>query len=89
METIEMKIPYIKNKTYGSKEINTPAMLEVVVDKLDQWKQDLSKPFTRKDALTLLTYKEDDDHILLKYGVNRNKWGDQEGRGGKWAPSNY
>jgi hypothetical protein len=80
METIDIKIPYIKSKTYTSKEIDTPTMLNMVVAKLDQWKQDLSKPFTRKDALTLLTYKEDDDHILLKYGVNRNKWIDQEGR---------
>ena len=77
METIDIKIPYIKSKT---KEINTPAMLNIVVDKLDSWKQDLSKPFTRRDALTLLEYKENDDHILLKYGVNRNKWIDQEGR---------
>jgi hypothetical protein len=80
METIDLKIPYVKSKTYKSKEIDIPTMLNMVVVKLDQWKQDLSKPFTRKDALTLLTYKEDDDHILLKYGINRNKWGDLEGR---------
>ena len=80
METIDLKIPYVKSKTYKSKEIDIPTMLNMVVVKLDQWKQDLSKPFTRKDALTLLEYKENVDHILLKYGINRNKWIDQEGR---------
>lgn len=89
METIEMKIPYIKTKTYASKEINTVAMLDIVVEKLDRWKNDLSKPFTRKDAFTLVEFKEGDDSIFLKYGVIRNKWADQEGRGDKWAPSNY
>ena len=80
METIDIKIPYVKSKTYAAKEIDIPIMLNMVVAKLDQCKQDLSKPFTRKDALTLLEYKENDDHILLKYGINRNKWIDQEGR---------
>jgi len=79
METIEMKIPYIKS-TAPPHDVDVPKMLDLVTHRLDKWATNLSKPFTQKDAFTLLLFKEETDHVLLKYGVNRNRWEDLEGR---------